>query len=102
MTIGVGFPDILSGARAGADWALEALYRDLAPSVIGLPQGTGRSRAGGPGIGGLRGDRSQHRVLRRRRASVPGVGILDRPQPARRRAPAPLAARRAAHRPRRL
>jgi RNA polymerase sigma factor (sigma-70 family) len=41
MTIGVAFPDVLSGARAGADWALEALYRDLAPGVLGYFRGQG-------------------------------------------------------------
>lgn len=41
MTIGVGFPDVLRGARAGADWAFEALYRDLAPGVLGYLRGQG-------------------------------------------------------------
>jgi RNA polymerase sigma factor (sigma-70 family) len=41
MTIGVRFPDVLRGARAGADWALETLYQDLAPSVIGYLRGQG-------------------------------------------------------------
>lgn len=35
MTIGIAFDDILVGARTGQDWALEMLYRDLAPAVIG-------------------------------------------------------------------
>jgi RNA polymerase sigma factor (sigma-70 family) len=41
MAIGVGFPDVLRGARAGADWAFEALYRELAPSVLGYLRGQG-------------------------------------------------------------
>lgn len=41
MTIGIGFRAILRGARSGADWALEALYRDLAPSVLGYIKGHG-------------------------------------------------------------
>jgi RNA polymerase sigma factor (sigma-70 family) len=41
MTIGVGFPDVLRGARAGAEWALEVIYRDLAPTVIGYLRGQG-------------------------------------------------------------
>ena len=45
MTIGVGFPAVLRGARAGADWAWEALYRDLAPSVLGYLKGQGVPQA---------------------------------------------------------
>jgi RNA polymerase sigma-70 factor (ECF subfamily) len=41
MAIGVEFPDVLRGARAGADWAVATLYRDLAPSVIGYLKGHG-------------------------------------------------------------
>jgi RNA polymerase sigma factor (sigma-70 family) len=41
MTIGVRFPDVLRGARAGAEWALEAIYRDLAPTVLGYLRGQG-------------------------------------------------------------
>jgi RNA polymerase sigma factor (sigma-70 family) len=41
MTIGPGFPRVLEAARARADWAFEALYRDLAPSVIGYLRGQG-------------------------------------------------------------
>jgi RNA polymerase sigma-70 factor, ECF subfamily len=41
MTIGPGFPGLLAAARAGADWAFEVLYRDLAPSVIGYLRGQG-------------------------------------------------------------
>jgi RNA polymerase sigma factor (sigma-70 family) len=41
MAIGIGFPGVLSAAQAGADWALEAVYRDLAPSVIGYLRGQG-------------------------------------------------------------
>ncbi|MDP5184728.1 RNA polymerase sigma factor [Blastococcus sp. BMG 814] len=35
MAIGTPFPEVLSAAQAGAPWAFEALYRDLAPSVTG-------------------------------------------------------------------
>ena len=36
MSTGVAFDDILAAAQAGAGWAFEVLYRDLAPSVIGF------------------------------------------------------------------
>lgn len=39
MTVGPPFPGVLEAARAGADWAFEVLYRDLAPSVIGYLRG---------------------------------------------------------------
>ncbi len=35
MAIGVEFPTVLDAARAGAEWAWRALYRDLAPAVLG-------------------------------------------------------------------
>jgi len=35
MRTGLPFDDILSAAQAGAAWAFEALYRDLAPAVTG-------------------------------------------------------------------
>ncbi|WP_346621001.1 RNA polymerase sigma factor [Blastococcus montanus] len=35
MAVGTPFPEILSAARAGAPWAFEVLYRELAPSVTG-------------------------------------------------------------------
>jgi RNA polymerase sigma-70 factor (ECF subfamily) len=35
MSIGPAFGDVLVAARAGAGWAFEALYRDLAPVVTG-------------------------------------------------------------------
>ena len=41
MAIGSGFPDVLRAARADAEWALEQLYRDLAPGVIGYLRGQG-------------------------------------------------------------
>src|SRR5215210_1648668 len=41
MTVGPGFTGVLEAARAGADWAFEVLYRDLARSVIGYLQGQG-------------------------------------------------------------
>lgn len=33
--LGEGFPQMLEGARVGADWAWARIYRDLAPSVLG-------------------------------------------------------------------
>ena len=35
MGTGPPFDDVLAAARAGAGWAFEALYRDLAPAVTG-------------------------------------------------------------------
>jgi DNA-directed RNA polymerase specialized sigma24 family protein len=35
MGIGTPFDDVLAAAQAGAAWAFEALYRDLAPAVTG-------------------------------------------------------------------
>src|SRR5688500_9691548 len=35
MRTGLPFDDVLSAAQAGAAWAFEALYRDLAPAVTG-------------------------------------------------------------------
>jgi RNA polymerase sigma factor (sigma-70 family) len=35
MRTGLAFDDVLSAAQAGAAWAFEVLYRDLAPSVTG-------------------------------------------------------------------
>lgn len=35
LTIGDGFPGVLDAARAGAPWAFERLYSDLAPPVAG-------------------------------------------------------------------
>jgi RNA polymerase sigma-70 factor (ECF subfamily) len=35
MRTGVVFDDVLAAAQAGAAWAFEVLYRDLAPSVTG-------------------------------------------------------------------
>ncbi|HEX4906933.1 MAG TPA: hypothetical protein VFU93_15885, partial [Acidimicrobiales bacterium] len=35
MNIGVGFPEVLAAARAGADWAWERLYESVAGSVRG-------------------------------------------------------------------
>jgi RNA polymerase sigma factor (sigma-70 family) len=35
MPAGSPFDDVLAAARAGAPWAFEVLYRDLAPSVTG-------------------------------------------------------------------
>ena len=35
MAVGPAFDDVLVAARAGAGWAFEVLYRDLAPAVTG-------------------------------------------------------------------
>jgi RNA polymerase sigma factor (sigma-70 family) len=35
------FDELLAAARAGEAWALEALYRDLAPAVLGYLRGQG-------------------------------------------------------------
>jgi RNA polymerase sigma factor (sigma-70 family) len=35
MPTGLAFDDVLAAAQAGAAWAFEVLYRDLAPSVTG-------------------------------------------------------------------
>jgi len=35
MATGLPFDDVLVAAQAGAAWAFEVLYRDLAPSVTG-------------------------------------------------------------------
>jgi RNA polymerase sigma-70 factor (ECF subfamily) len=35
MRTGLPFDDVLAAARAGAGWAFEVLYRDLAPAVTG-------------------------------------------------------------------
>ena len=35
MSTGLAFDDVLSAAQAGAAWAFEVLYRDLAPAVTG-------------------------------------------------------------------
>jgi RNA polymerase sigma factor (sigma-70 family) len=39
MTIGDRFQDILEAGRRGAPWALESLYRELAPAVLGYLRG---------------------------------------------------------------
>jgi hypothetical protein len=35
MRMGPAFDDVLAAAQAGAGWACEVLYRDLAPAVTG-------------------------------------------------------------------
>lgn len=35
MSVGMPFPEVLAAAQAGASWAFELLYRELAPSVTG-------------------------------------------------------------------
>jgi RNA polymerase sigma factor (sigma-70 family) len=39
--IGAAFPAVLAGAREGGARALEAIYRDLAPAVLGYVRGLG-------------------------------------------------------------
>jgi RNA polymerase sigma-70 factor (ECF subfamily) len=41
MAIGLEFPRVLDAARAGAEWAWQSLYRDLAPSVLGYLRARG-------------------------------------------------------------
>lgn len=41
MALGQHFDEILTGARAGGDWAWEAIYRDLAPPVLGYLRARG-------------------------------------------------------------
>lgn len=41
MAIGPTFPEVLKAAQAGADWALELLYRELAAGVLGYLRGKG-------------------------------------------------------------
>lgn len=41
MAFGEAFPSVLLAARVGAEWAWTALYRDLAPPVLGYLRGTG-------------------------------------------------------------
>lgn len=45
MSIGVGFPEVLAAARAGADWAWERLYESVAGSVRGYLAGHGAADA---------------------------------------------------------
>jgi RNA polymerase sigma factor (sigma-70 family) len=35
LPIGTTFPEVLAAAQAGAGWAFEVLYRDLAPAITG-------------------------------------------------------------------
>jgi RNA polymerase sigma-70 factor (ECF subfamily) len=41
MTLGASFGELLQGARAGIPSAFEAIYRDLAPAVLGYLRGQG-------------------------------------------------------------
>jgi RNA polymerase sigma factor (sigma-70 family) len=41
VTLGPSFESALSAARKGAAWAFEAIYRDLAPAVLGYIRGQG-------------------------------------------------------------
>src|SRR3954464_12512885 len=43
MAGGPAFDDVLAAARAGAGWAFERLYRDLAPAVTGYLRLHGRA-----------------------------------------------------------
>ena len=48
MRTGLPFDDVLAAAQAGAAWAFEVLYRDLSPSVTGVPAAARRGRARRP------------------------------------------------------
>lgn len=41
MSLGESFPEVLQAARGGAEWAWNALYRDLAPLVVGYLRSRG-------------------------------------------------------------
>lgn len=41
MSIGLEFPSVLAAARTGAEWAWRALYRDLAPVLLGYLRARG-------------------------------------------------------------
>jgi len=41
MPLGESFLGVLAGARSGSDWAWDAIYRDLAPSVLGYLRAAG-------------------------------------------------------------
>jgi RNA polymerase sigma-70 factor (ECF subfamily) len=41
MTLGASFGELLQGARSGTPSAFEAIYRDLAPAVLGYLRGQG-------------------------------------------------------------
>jgi RNA polymerase sigma factor (sigma-70 family) len=43
MTLAGAFVPILEAARQGTPWAFEAIYRDLAPAVLGYLRGQGAS-----------------------------------------------------------
>src|SRR4051812_49748043 len=66
MRTGLPFDDVLAAAQAGAAWAFEVLYRDLAPAVTGYLRLHGATEPGDlasetflgvfTGLAGLRGD----------------------------------------------
>jgi len=66
MPTGLPFDDVLNAAQAGAAWAFEVLYRDLAPSVTGYLRLHGAAEPDDlasetflgvfTGLGGFRGD----------------------------------------------
>lgn len=43
MSLGESFPAVLAASRAGAQWAWTALYKDLAPLVLGYLRSRGAS-----------------------------------------------------------
>jgi RNA polymerase sigma-70 factor (ECF subfamily) len=45
MPLGTQFPSVLSAARAGCEWALAALYRELQPSLLRYLRGQAGSEA---------------------------------------------------------
>src|SRR3954462_5051389 len=66
MATGLPFDDVLTAAQAGAAWAFDVLYRDLAPSVTGYLRLQGAAEPDDlasetfigvfPGLGGFPGD----------------------------------------------
>jgi RNA polymerase sigma factor (sigma-70 family) len=82
--IGDAFASVLGAARDGAPWALEAIYRDLAPAVIGYLRG---QRAYEPEdltsevfvgvVRGLRGFRGNERSFRSWVFSIAHRRLID-------------------------
>jgi len=72
MPTGLPFDDVLNAAQAGAAWAFEVLYRDLAPSVTGYLRLHGAAEPDDlasetflgvfTGLGGFRGDEAALRA----------------------------------------
>ena len=101
MRTGLPFDDVLAAAQAGAAWAFEVLYRDLAPVGHRLSAAARRGRARRPGQRDLH--RRLHRPgrLQRRRGRAARLGVHHRPPPAGRRLAAPQPPSAGGRRPRR-